>query len=186
MTQANHLCIVGRSTDIAAAAGPVDVDVFAFWVLFAGKLWLDEEGVGAEVVTLSLEEVGRQVLSAEAVVEGQSGAEGWHGNTPLSTLGDDVTPSWLCLVNGLVEEVVEQEVLEVWVGTVCVCDVLKEDGSDDAASTPHEGDLWLAELPVVLLGSLQNVSNVPRIGISGQHTACISMKPCAYEIILDA
>jgi len=58
-------------------------------------------------------------------------------------------------VDGIVEEVVEEEVLEVVIGTVCGGDILEEDGTDDTASTPHEGDGWLVKLPSVLLGSLQ-------------------------------
>ena len=58
-------------------------------------------------------------------------------------------------MDSLVEEVVEEQVLEVGVGTVGLGDVLQEDGADNAASTPHEGDLGLLELPAVLLGSLR-------------------------------
>jgi len=58
-------------------------------------------------------------------------------------------------VDCLVEEVVEEEVLEVVIGAVGGGDILEEDGADDTASTPHEGDGWLVELPLVLLGSLQ-------------------------------
>lgn len=38
-------------------------------VLLAGKLRLDSEGVGTKVITLCLEEVGREVLGAVSVVE---------------------------------------------------------------------------------------------------------------------
>jgi len=57
-------------------------------------------------------------------------------------------------VNSLVEEVVEKEVLEVGVGTVRLGDVFQEDRSDDAATAPHERNLGLVQLPVVLLSSL--------------------------------
>jgi hypothetical protein len=57
-------------------------------------------------------------------------------------------------VDSLVEEVVEEQVLEVWVGAVRLGDVLQEDGSDDAATTPHERNLGLVQLPLVLLGGL--------------------------------
>jgi hypothetical protein len=33
-------------------------------------------------------------------------------------------------------------------------DVLEEDGADDAATAPHEGDGWFVELPLVFAGSL--------------------------------
>lgn len=147
------------------------MDVLALLVLLASVLWLDPEGVGAEVITLCLEEVGREVLCAVSVVEAESSAESRSGDTPEGALGDNATklsvsivdqdkglllsPSCLCLVNSLVEEVVEQQVLELGVGTVGLGDVLQENGADNAASTPHEGDFRLVQLPAVLLGSLR-------------------------------
>lgn len=130
------------------------MDILALRVLVARKLWLDAESVGAEVVTLGLEEVGGEVLGAEAVVEGQGGAEGGRGNTPLGAVGDGVAPALLGVVDGLVEEVVEEQVLEVRVLAEGVGDVLEEDGADDAAAAPHEGDLGLLELPAEVLGGL--------------------------------
>ena len=61
--------------------------------------------------------------------------------------GNDVSPAGLGVVNSLVEEVVKQQVLEVGVGAEGLGDVLEENGSDDAATTPHEGDVGLVELP---------------------------------------
>lgn len=133
------------------------MDVLALGEGLAGVLGLDAEGVGTEVVTLGLEQVGGQVLGAVAVVEAESGGEGGSRNTPEGSLADDVTPSSLGVVNSLVEEVVEQEVLEVGVVAVGLGDILEEDGTDDATTTPHEGDGGLVELPVVLLGGLYEI-----------------------------
>jgi len=107
--------------------------------------------VGTEVITLGLQQVGRQVLGAVTVVEAERGAESRSRNTPQRTLGNDVSPARLRLVDGLVEEVIEEQVLEVGVATVRLGDVLEEDRADDAATAPHERDLWLVELPLVLL-----------------------------------
>lgn len=115
-----RLRVVGRRRHVASPAGPVDVDVLALGVRLAGVLGLDAEGVGTEVVALGLEEVGGQVLGSVAVVEGQSGAEGGGGDAPESTLGDNISPARLSLVDGLVEEVVEEQVLKVGVGAVTV------------------------------------------------------------------
>lgn len=130
------------------------MDVLALGVLAAGVLGLDPERVRTEVVTLSLEQVRRQVLGAVAVEEAERSAEGRSGDTPESTLADDVPPAGLGLGDGLLEEVVEEQVLEVGVRAVGLGDVLKEDRADDAATTPHESNLGLLELPAVLLGSL--------------------------------
>ena len=77
------LCVVGRSGHVSTTASPVDVDVLVLLVLIIGILVLDHEGVGTEVISLSLEQVGRQVLGAVSVKEGQSGAERRHRNTSL-------------------------------------------------------------------------------------------------------
>ena len=179
----NRLSSVGGSRDVTTAAGPVDVDVLALGVLLAGVLGLDAEGVGTEVVTLGLEHVGGQVLGAVTVVEGQGGAEGRGGDTPEGTLGDNVAPAVLGSVDGLVEEVVEEQVLKVGVAAVGVGDVLEEDGTDDAATAPHEGDLGLLELPAVVLGGLRWIVSILRLqsfDLAGKKlTACMSMKPWA-------
>ena len=147
-----RLSIVGRGGDIATTSGPVDMSVGAFGILVVGVFWLDLESMGTEVVTLSLEQVGGQVLGSVAIEEGKGSGEGWHWDAPLDGLGNNVSPAWLGRVNGLVEEIVEEQVLEVWVLTISVGDVLQEDRSDDAATSPHEGDGGLIQLPFVFLG----------------------------------
>jgi len=129
------------------------VNVLAVGVLVASVLGLDAEGVSTEVVTLSLEKVGGEVLGAVTVEPGQSGGEGWGGDTKESSLGNNVSPAGLSLVDGLVEEVIKQKVLEVGLGAVGVGDVLEEDGSDNATTSPHEGNGGLVELPVELTSS---------------------------------
>lgn len=62
------------------------------------------------------------------------------------------------MMDGLVEEVVEEEILEIRIGTIGRCDILEEDGANDTTSTPHEGNRRLVELPLVLFGRLRKVS----------------------------
>ena len=50
----NRSSCIGGSRDVAPTAGPVYVDILAFWVLLRRELWLDAECVGAEVVPLCL------------------------------------------------------------------------------------------------------------------------------------
>ena len=76
--------------------GPVDVEELA--ALHIGAL----VGVGAEVVALGLEQVGRGALGAVAVVVRQRGAEGWRADAVLGREGDDLAPvglgpsGWSC------------------------------------------------------------------------------------------
>lgn len=153
-TSREHLCLVGGSRDVSTTASPVDVSVGADGVLVAGELGLDLEGVGTEVVTLGLEQVGGQVLGAVTVEPRQGGGEAGGGDSEKGGLGDDVSPAGLSLVDSLVEEVVEEQVLQLGVVAVSSSDVLQEDGADDATTSPHESDGRLVKLPAVLLGGL--------------------------------
>lgn len=53
-----------------------------------------------KVVTLSLEDVGRDDLAPVAVQEGKSRREGRSGDTPENGLGNDTPPTGLSFVNG--------------------------------------------------------------------------------------
>ena len=130
------------------------MDVLALGKLVAGELGKNAEGVGTKVVTLSLEEVSGEQLATVTVEEGESGGECGGGDTPEDGLSDHATPALLSVVDGLVEEVVEEKILELGVLAESSGDVLEEDGSDNATTTPHESDRGVVELPVVLLGSL--------------------------------
>lgn len=148
------LSLVGGGRDVATTTSPVDVDVLTLGVLGVGSLRLDTESVSTEVITLSLEKVGREILGAVSIKPRQGSREGGCRDTEKGSLGNDVSPAGLSLVDGLVEEVVEEKVLKIRLLAVGVGDILQEDGSDNATSTPHKGDRGLVELPAKLTGSL--------------------------------
>ena len=77
-----------RRTDVLAS--------LELGVLLARK---DTEGVSTEVVTLCLQEVGRDDLAAVAVEERERGAERRSGDTPECRLCDDTSPTGLRLVH---------------------------------------------------------------------------------------
>lgn len=56
--------------------------------------------MSTEVITLGLEDVGRNDLGPVAVEEGKSGGEGGRGDTPEDGLSDHTPPAGLSLVNG--------------------------------------------------------------------------------------
>lgn len=104
-------------------------------------------GMLTEVITLGLEQVGGQVLGPVSVVEAQGGGEGGRGDTILDTARNGTSPAGLGSVDGALEEVVEEEVLKIGLGTVSVGDVTEEDRADDASTAPHEGNGGVVELP---------------------------------------
>ena len=131
------------------------MDILALGKILVGEFGLDTEGVGTKVITLGLEQVGGQVLSAIAIVEAKRGSESGQRDTPESRFADDVSPAILGLVDSLSEKLIEQQVLEVGVVAVSIGDVLQENGTDNASTAPHEGNGGLVELPAVLLGGLK-------------------------------
>lgn len=76
------LCLIGRCRDVTASASPVDMVILAFGVLLASEFRLDLEGVGTEVVSLRLEQVGRQILCPVTIVPTKCSAESRRRNTP--------------------------------------------------------------------------------------------------------
>jgi len=123
----SKLCDVRGGGNIATTSGPVDMDILASGeplILFARK---DAESVGAEVITLCLDDVGGDNFAPVTVEKGQGGAEGGGGDSPEDCLRDDASPTWLGLGDGLVEEVVEQKRLEVGDLRVRLGDVVQED-----------------------------------------------------------
>lgn len=70
---------------------------FKLCVLLSGE---DTEGVGAEVITLSLEDVSRDDLAPVTVQKGESGRESRGWNTPENGLSDDTPPAGLCFEDG--------------------------------------------------------------------------------------
>ena len=93
---------------IAASSGPIDVDVFALGILVTGIFGLDAERVSTKVVALGLQQICRKIFGAVTVVEAESCAEGGCRDSPKSAFADNVAPTRLSVVNGLVEEVVEK------------------------------------------------------------------------------
>ena len=103
------------------------MDVLSFLVLGVGELWLDLECVSTEVISLGLEQVGWEILGTVTVEPAQGSGESGGWDTEKSSLGDDISPTRLGLVDGLVEEVTEEQVLEVVVCAVGGGDILQED-----------------------------------------------------------
>lgn len=87
--------------------------VFAFRILGTRVFRLDLESVGAKVISLCLQKVGREILGAITVIETKRGAESWGRDPPDGAFAYDISPTWLCLVDGLVEEVIKEQVFQV-------------------------------------------------------------------------
>ena len=118
--------MVGGRRYVTASAGPIDVIILTFRILPARILGFNSECVSTEVISLCLQKICWEVFRAVAVIPAKSSAESGRRYTPQRALADNISPAVLSLVNGFVEEVVEQQVLELWILPVCGSDVLQE------------------------------------------------------------
>lgn len=144
--------------------GPVDVNGLTNLQVVVGLLWNNLEGVGTKVISLGLQQVGWQVGSSVTIVEGESSGESWCWDTVLSSERHSLSPAGLGLGNGISEELVEQQVLQLWVLLEGLCDFTEEDGSDDTTTSPHEGNCWEVEVPLVLLSSFSDQHETLGVG----------------------
>lgn len=99
---------------------------------------------------LRLKDVCRDDLTAVTIEECKGGGEGRRGDTPENSLCNDAAPAGLSLVDGLVEEVIEEQRFEVVVLLVRSGDIAQEDRLDNAATTPHTRNASVVKIPVEL------------------------------------
>lgn len=97
---------------------------------------------------------GGQSLGPVSVKERQGGRVSGDGDSPEGGLGDDPPPSGRSLLDGRLEEVVEQQRLELVVLLEGLGDVGQEDRLDDTTTSPHLGDTGVVQVPTVLLAGL--------------------------------
>ena len=100
--------------------------ILTFWEFIAGVLGLDLERVSTEVIPLRLQQVCWEIFRAVSIIPAESSAKGGRRYTPQRALADNISPAILSLVDGFVEEIVKQQVLQVWVLTVRGSNVLQE------------------------------------------------------------
>ena len=125
-----RLSVVSRGGNVTASSGPVDVNVLVEGQLLALLSGDDSESVSTEVISLGLDQRSGQLLASVTVEERQGGGVGRDGDTPQGGLGDDSPPSGLSLLDGALEEVVEQQRFELGVLLECLGDVGQEDAEE--------------------------------------------------------
>ena len=103
------------------------MNILAFWVFLVGKLWLDLEGVGTKVIPLCLEQICREIFSTISIKPAESGAESRSWYAKKCSLRYNISPTRLRFVNSLIEEVIEEEILKIWIIAIRCGDVLQED-----------------------------------------------------------
>lgn len=121
-------------------------------------------GVGTKVVSLGLEQVGGEDSVAVSIKEGQGRGKGGDRDSQDNSLGNNVAPALGGILNSLGEEGVEEQVFQVGVLGVGSLDVAQEDGANDAATAPHEGNAGVVQVPAVLLGSLAHEHETLGVG----------------------
>ena len=85
-----------------------------------------------------------------AVVEGEGGGEAGGGNAGEGAESDHAAPASRALAQLVGEPGVKHEVGQGGVLVVRLLDVAQEHAADDAASAPHERDVSVLQVPLVL------------------------------------
>lgn len=75
----------------------------------------------------------------------------------MNSFADSISPAGLCLMDGFVKEVVEEQILEIRVLGVGSGDVFQEDRTNDASPAPHKSDGRLVEFPFVFFCGLVKI-----------------------------
>ena len=88
-----------------------------------------------EVVTLRLNQVGRQYGSAIAVVVRYCSGEGRHRNTILYSVCYNITQRLLVFVSNLLKVRCQKQVRDTCIFSIGIGDFLQELGADDATCT---------------------------------------------------
>lgn len=61
--------------------------------------WEDTEGMRTKVITLPLDEIGWENVTAVAIEEGKGCAERREGDSPEDGLSNNASPTWLCFMD---------------------------------------------------------------------------------------
>lgn len=168
------LRVIRAAGHLTTLASPVGVEVLA-------GVGQELVGVGAKVVALCLDQVRWEAWRPIAVIERKCCAECWRWDTKFGRSGNNFTPvglhnfavevshceththttlerviefTHLCVLHGISKELVNEERVQFWVLRVRIFDLAKEDGPDDAASTPHQRNAWEVQMPPVVASSL--------------------------------
>src|SRR5437763_13258621 len=142
------LCVVSTGRHAPAAAGPVRVEELS------ARPINTLIRVRAEVITLSLQQVGGKACRAVAVVKGKRGRERGRGNAVLDGADDGATPPFLIIIQQAAEEVVQKQIFEITVLIEGFLDFSEEPAANDTATAPHQRDAAKVQVPALLPGGL--------------------------------
>jgi hypothetical protein len=107
--------------------------------------------VRTEVITLRLDQVGRQNGSTIAVVVRHCSGEGWNRNTVLYSIGNNVTQRLLVFVSNFLEIRCQQQISDACIFSVSIGDFLQELSTNDATCAEDLRDFAVVQIPVVLV-----------------------------------
>src|SRR5579862_544582 len=123
--------VVGPRRHLATPAGPIGMEELA--ARFIDSL----VGVGAEEISLGLQQVRRKPGRAESVVERERRGESRRRHAGLNRPDDAAAPGGFVIVQNLAEEIGNQQIGEMRILVVSFLDLAEEAASDDATTAPH-------------------------------------------------
>ncbi len=119
---------------------------------FASRFVDSFVGVRSKIISLCLQQVGRQATAAIAIVESQGSTHGRHRNAHLNGRGDHSAPGCLCFLDGVLEERVDEQVLQLRIFVKRFLYLAEEGRTNNTTAAPHQGDAAIVQVPVMVLG----------------------------------
>jgi hypothetical protein len=144
--QERRLGVISIRYSAATVSSPVGVVVLS-GLIFALI------SVGTEIISLGLDQVGRQASETHSVIVAESSGNSRDGDTVGGSEANDTAPAGQGTGDLLDEEGIEQEVGKLRVLIEGFLDLAQELRADDAATAPHESDASEVQVPLVLLSS---------------------------------
>ena len=107
--------------------------------------------VSTKVVSLSLNKIGRQLFPAVGVIIGQGGAKAGYRYTVSGRQAYHPSPTVLGLMYNFPEIGIEKQICKIRLPFVSLLYPVQKLGTDNAPSTPQQGNVTQLEIPVVRL-----------------------------------
>jgi len=89
---------------------------------FASRLIYTLVCMGAEIIALGLQKIGRQAVVSITIIEIQSGTDCRHRNTHFDCRYYNAPPGGLGLFNGILKERIEQQIGQIGIIVECILD----------------------------------------------------------------
>ena len=147
-----------ESIDLAAVTGPVGMKEFATFTVNAFIT------VCTKIITLGLQQIRREPFTAVTIKIRQRRRESRRRDSIAHSQHDRIAPARIRGLQCLIEEIIQYQVFQLWIGIKRGFDVSKKLASDNTTTSPHQRNFAIIQCPAQLLCGLAHQHETLRIG----------------------